>query len=274
MSKQETNNQNAASIGAYVKIARPDHWVKNAFILPGLVLALILIQMPDSWGLFALKLVAGFFATCFIASANYVINEWLDAEFDKYHPTKKNRPVVSQNMKFSLVMAEYAICIVVGVGLSLVVNIPFLLTELWLLVMGVLYNVKPIRTKDIVYLDVLSESINNMIRLLLGWFIVCDDLYPPSSILLGYWLGGAFLMAVKRYAEYRMIGDPKLAGSYRKSFAKYTEETLLCSSFFYALCATFLIGIFLLKYRIEYIVAIPVLFFLFCYYLYIAHKPD
>ncbi len=274
MSKQETNYQNAASIGAYVKIARPDHWVKNAFILPGLVLALILIQMPDSWGLFALKLVAGFFATCFIASANYVINEWLDAEFDKYHPTKKNRPVVSQNMKFSLVMAEYAICIVVGVGLSLVVNIPFLLTELWLLVMGVLYNVKPIRTKDIVYLDVLSESINNMIRLLLGWFIVCDDLYPPSSILLGYWLGGAFLMAVKRYAEYRMIGDPKLAGSYRKSFAKYTEETLLCSSFFYALCATFLIGIFLLKYRIEYIVAIPVLFFLFCYYLYIAHKPD
>ena len=274
MSKQETNNQNAASIGAYVKIARPDHWVKNAFILPGLVLALILIQMPDSWGLFALKLVAGFFATCFIASANYVINEWLDAEFDKYHPTKKNRPVVSQNMKFSLVMAEYAICIVVGVGLSLVVNIPFLLTELWLLVMGVLYNVKPIRTKDIVYLDVLSESINNMIRLLLGWLIVCDDLYPPSSILLGYWLGGAFLMAVKRYAEYRMIGDPKLAGSYRKSFAKYTEETLLCSSFFYALCATFLIGIFLLKYRIEYIVAIPVLFFLFCYYLYIAHKPD
>ena len=250
MSKQETNNQNAASIGAYVKIARPDHWVKNAFILPGLVLALILIQMPDSWGLFALKLVAGFFATCFIASANYVINEWLDAEFDKYHPTKKNRPVVSQNMKFSLVMAEYAICIVVGVGLSLVVNIPFLLTELWLLVMGVLYNVKPIRTKDIVYLDVLSESINNMIRLLLGWFIVCDDLYPPSSILLGYWLGGAFLMAVKRYAEYRMIGDPKLAGSYRKSFAKYTEETLLCSSFFYALCATFLIGIFLLKYSI------------------------
>ena len=81
-------------------------------------------------------------------------------------------------------------------------------------------------------------------------------------------------MAVKRYAEYRMIGDPKLAGAYRKSFAKYTEASLLCSSFYYGLCATFLIGIFLLKYRIEYIVAIPVLFFLFCYYLYIAYKPD
>ena len=114
-----------------------------------------------------------------------MINEWLDAEFDKYHPTKKFRPVVSQNMKFSLVMAEYVICIVIGLALSLPVNIPFLLTEIWLLVMGVLYNVKPIRTKDIVYLDVLSESINNMIRLLLGWFIVCDNIYPPSSILVG-----------------------------------------------------------------------------------------
>ena len=268
------NQQNTAPIGAYIKIARPDHWVKNVFIMPGLVLALILIRMPDEWGSFIIKLAAGFFATCFIASANYVINEWLDAEFDKYHPTKKNRPVVSQNMKFSLVMAEYAVCIVLGLLLSLAVNIPFLLTELWLLVMGVLYNVKTIRTKDIVYLDVLSESINNMIRLLLGWFIVCEDVYPPSSILVGYWMAGAFLMTVKRYAEYRMINNPSLAGSYRKSFATYTEASLLCSSFFYALCATFLIGIFLLKYRIEYIVAIPVLFLLFCYYLYIAHKPD
>jgi 4-hydroxybenzoate polyprenyltransferase len=274
MSNNESSNQNAAPFSAYIKIARPDHWIKNAFIIPGLVLALILIEIPDSWGSFILKLIAGFFATCFIASANYVINEWLDAEFDKFHPTKKYRPVVSQNMKFSLVMLEYAVCIVIGLGLSLIVNIPFLLTEVWLLIMGVLYNVKPIRTKDIVFLDVLSESVNNMIRLLLGWFIVCDNVYPPSSILVGYWMAGAFLMAVKRYAEYRMINNPELAGSYRKSFAKYTEATLLCSAFFYALCATFLIGIFLLKYRIEYIVAIPVLFYLFCYYLYIAHKPD
>ncbi len=41
--------------------------------------------------------------------------------------------------------------------------------------MGVLYNVKPFRTKDIAYLDVLSESINNAIRLLLGWFFVTAD---------------------------------------------------------------------------------------------------
>jgi len=257
----------------YIKIARPDHWVKNAFIIPGVVIAVLLTDFTFSTD-FIIKFAIGFMATCFIASANYVINEWLDAEFDKYHPTKKFRPVVSENMKFSLVMVEYVVLIILGIGLSYFVNMPFLYTEVWLLVMGVLYNVKPVRTKDIPYLDVLSESINNMIRLLLGWFIVNITYQPPSSVLIGYWFGGAFLMATKRFAEYRMIGDPSVAGLYRKSFAHYSEVTLLVSSFFYAMCSTFFIGIFMIKYRIEYLLAMPFVFGMFCFYLYIAFKPD
>lgn len=257
----------------YIKIARPDHWVKNAFILPGVVIAILLTDFtftPDV----IVRFIAGFAATCFIASANYVINEWLDAEFDKYHPTKKNRPVVSENMKLSYVLLEYAVLILLGLGISWYVGTAFLAMEVWLLIMGVLYNVKPIRTKDIPYLDVLSESINNMIRLLLGWFIITQAFQPPISILIGYWFAGAFLMATKRFAEYRMIGDPSVAGLYRKSFAHYTETTLLVSSFFYAMCATFFIGVFMIKYRMEYIIAMPFVFGLFCFYLYIAFKPD
>lgn len=257
----------------YIKIARPDHWVKNAFILPGVVIAILLTDSPFTADT-VLKLILGFFATCFIASANYVINEWLDAEFDKYHPTKKYRPVVSENMKFSLVMLEYAVFIVLGVLCALPINRFFLYMEIWLLIMGVLYNVKPVRTKDIPYLDVLSESINNMIRLLLGWFIITSEYQPPSSILIGYWFAGAFLMATKRFAEYRMIGDPAQAGLYRKSFKYYTENTLLVSAFFYAMCATFFIGIFMIKYRIEYLVGMPFVFGLFCFYLWISFKPD
>ena len=258
----------------YIKIARPDHWVKNAFILPGIVIAFLLTDYSISVSQFVMRFICGFIATCFIASANYVINEWLDAEFDKFHPTKKYRPVVSENMKFSLVMLEYAICIVLGVGFALLVNIPFLVVELILLFMGVVYNVKPLRTKDIVYLDVISESVNNMLRLLLGWFIVSDSLTPPSSILIGYWFAGAFLMATKRFAEYRMIGDPEKAGLYRKSFKYYTEVKLLVSSFFYAMCATFFIGVFMIKYRMQYILGMPLIFGLFCFYLAIAFKPD
>ena len=76
----------------YIKIARVDHWIKQLFIVPGMIFAIFLVKdvnlasvIPD--------IILAFISTCFVASANYVINEWLDAEFDKYHPTKKNRPV-------------------------------------------------------------------------------------------------------------------------------------------------------------------------------------
>lgn len=257
----------------YIKIARLDHWVKNVFIVPGVVIAILLTDFTFDVS-YIWRFIVGFFATCFIASANYVINEWLDAEFDQYHPTKKYRPVVSQNMKFAWVMVEYMIFALAGIGCSLLISKVFLYTELWLLIMGILYNVKPIRTKDIPYLDVLSESVNNMIRLLLGWFIINSELQPPSSILIGYWMGGAFLMAIKRYAEYRMIGNPEQAGLYRKSFKYYTEHLLLVSAFFYAMASTFFCGVFMIKYRIEYLIGMPLIFGLFCAYFYISFKED
>ena len=40
------------------------------------------------------------------------------------------------------------------------------------------------------------------------------------------------------------------------------------------MCATFFIGVFMIKYRMEYIIAMPFVFGLFCFYLYIAFKPD
>ncbi|MCR5503744.1 MAG: UbiA prenyltransferase family protein [Lachnospiraceae bacterium] len=257
----------------YIRIARPDHWIKQLFILPGIVVAVLLTEVSYQ-DLKIPVLICGFLGTCLIASANYVINEWLDAPFDRYHPTKKNRPAVSEGMKKHLVYLEYAILALAGLALGIFVNRYFFAMLLWLLFMGILYNVPPVRTKDLPYLDVLSESVNNMIRLLLGWFMVIEKALPPSSILIGYWMTGAFLMAVKRFAEYRMIADPERAGLYRKSFFSYSEKTLLASSFFYALIANFSIGVFLVKYRIEYVICVPFIFFLFSYYIVIAYKSD
>ena len=139
--------------------------------------------------------------------------------------------------------------------------------------MGILYNVRPFRTKEVVFLDVLSESVNNPLRLLLGWSALVSGTLPPSSILLAYWMGGAFLMAMKRYAEYRFINDPQRAALYRASFKHYTEQSLLLSSFFYALSSVFFLGIFLVKYRIEFILSFPLIALLFTWYLAIAMKP-
>lgn len=254
----------------YIKIMRIDHWIKQLFIAPGVVSALLLTNGSMN----ILNLILGFLSTCLIASANYVINEYLDAEFDKFHPTKKHRSVVENDVKGVIVFLMWLCLTCAGAVLGYCVNIPFVVTALSLWFMGILYNVKPIRTKDIPFLDVLSESINNAIRLMLGWFIISETTFAPSSILLGYWMGGAFLMATKRYAEYKMINNPELAGKYRKSFKKYTEHSLLLSAFFYAMCSVFFIGIFLIKYRIELLLFIPMLIGLFCYYFYISFKED
>ncbi len=263
---------NIANIRNYISIARPDHWFKNVFVLPGTVIAALFAHIPFSQ--FAWPLLVGLISTCLIASANYVINEWLDAEFDRQHPVKRNRPSANGDIKAFIVYVEYGILSVAGLCLAAIVSIYFLVTAIALLIMGVLYNVKPFRTKDRVFLDVLSESINNPIRLSLGWFIVISHPLPPSSLVLGYWMGGAFLMAVKRYAEYRFINSHEKAGLYRRSFRFYTEKKLLISSFFYGMSSAFFLGVFLVKNRIELLLSLPFFALLFTWYLYIGMKTN
>lgn len=252
---------------------RIDHWIKQLFIIPGCVCALLLTNSQFAWNTL-INFVIGFVATSLIASANYVINEWLDAKFDRFHPTKKNRSVVTEDVNGKIVWILWIILTLFGVLFGSLVGKAFVCALTFLWIMGIVYNVKPLRTKDIVFLDVLSESVNNAIRLLLGWFIISSDTIPPCSLIFGYWMAGAFLMAIKRYAEYRMIGDSELAGKYRKSFKLYTEQSLLISAFFYAMCSVFFIGVFLIKYRIELVLFMPLLFGLYCYYFFLSFKPD
>jgi 4-hydroxybenzoate polyprenyltransferase len=175
--------------------------------------------------------VAALLALCLIASANYMINEYLDARYDRFHPLKRDRPGAQGRLEPRLVALQYLGLTAVGMAIAQALGMPFALTAAVLLLMGIAYNVPPLRTKDRPYLDVLSESVNNPLRLLMGWFVVIPDQLPPYSLMLAYWMGGAFLMAMKRYSEYRRIGDPARAGAYRRSFRRYTEETLLLSSF-------------------------------------------
>jgi len=250
----------------YLAIARPDHWFKNIFMLPGIVIALALThnQLSVQTGI---HIAIAIVVACLLASANYTINEWLDAKTDIHHPVKKHRPSVSGGVQAHWVYTQWFLLVVVGLTLSAFINSLFLFTAAFFILMGILYNVAPARTKDRPYLDVVSEAINNPIRLVLGWCAVVDDVLPPSSILVAYWMGGAFLMAVKRYSEFRYIDDQKQAQLYRKSFAHYDENRLLLSAFFYALTSSFLLGVFLIKYRVEFILAVPFISILFVWYL-------
>ena len=141
---------------------------------------------------------------------------------------------------------------------------------------GIIYNVKPLRSKDHAYLDVLTESVNNPLRLLLGWAMVDPTTLPPASLIGGAWFGGAFLMGAKRLSEYREIvaaHGADLLARYRASFARYDEISLTASCFVYALFCVMALAIFFLKYRIEYVLTLPAVALLFGQYLAMAMRP-
>ena len=257
----------------YVQIARIDHWFKNSFMLLGVLLAFFYEPSIAGWGAIR-SLAIAVFATCLVASSNYVLNEVLDGPRDKLHPDKKHRPVPSGQVNISIAYVEWLMLAAAGFSLALSLNLYFFGAALWLWVMGILYNVPPIRTKEWPYLDVLSESVNNPIRLLLGWFALITTRVPPVSLIVAYWMLGAFFMAMKRYAEYRHINDPKRAAAYRRSFEFYTEERLLVSILFYATACALFSGIFIVRYHIELILFAPFGAGMFAYYLHLGMLPN
>ncbi len=240
----------------YVRMARADHWVKNVFMLLGALLAVFYRRDVLTWD-GGQRVALAFVATCLLASSNYVLNELLDAPTDRLHPVKRHRPAPSEQIRPHLAYLEWLALGAVGLWLSGCLAHWFLASAVALLGMGVLYNVPPVRLKDWPYLDVLSESINNPLRLLLGWFALLDDRFPPVSLILAYWMAGAFFMATKRLAEYRELADAAVAAAYRRSFAYYTEDRLLVSLLFYATICTLFSGIFIVRYRLELILFAP-----------------
>ena len=271
-----------ASLKQYLAIARFDHITKHVFIIPGILIAYALRAPPLDHAL--ASIVIGFLSAIAIASANYVINEWLDREFDAFHPIKSGRSAVQWSLSPHLVYTEYVILAVIGIALAAWVGTTFLYTSILFLASGIIYNVQPLRSKDRPYLDVISESINNPIRLTLGWAMIDPTTLPPSSLLLGYWTAGAFLMAAKRLSEYRDISSRSgvdMLQRYRRSFRYYTAESLTVSCFLYAMMSAFFIAVFLTRYRLEYIVALPFIAILFASYLWlsmlkesIAQRPE
>ena len=241
---------------SYLKLARIDHWTKNVFVLPGIIVPLSLenrgLELAD-----LSTILIGLFCTGLVTSSNYVLNELLDAQSDRHHPEKKSRPVPSGRVSVSWCYVEWITLAVIGIYLASFLSFPFMMVMIALWGMGIVYNVPPIRSKDIPFLDVLTEAVNNPLRMLAGWYLSGSTLTPITSLLIFYWMIGCYFMAIKRFAEYRNIGDPVRAAAYRKSFATYDEPRLLNSIMFYASNAMLFFGAFIVRYRIELVLAFP-----------------
>lgn len=264
-------------LSPYVKLMRIDHWIKNVFMFPGVAIAISFntLSFDNVASIATIKsIVISFGALCIASSANYTINEWLDRNFDQVHPYKNHR--IANKYKFTSkgVYSQYFV-LVTGVLISFLFQSRS--TSLFLgllLIMGIIYNVQPIRLKDKIYMDVISESINNPIRLAIGWHSIMPDKPVPASAFLSFWGIGIFLMSLKRYSEMIVINNSELLGQYRKSFLKWTPDKLIVFTFFGGMIATSFIGVLLVRYRIEYILVLPSFIWIFVEYLKISLKLD
>ncbi|MFB3893754.1 MAG: UbiA family prenyltransferase [Phycisphaerae bacterium] len=264
-----------ATLRGHLAICRVDHWVKNLFVIPGIVVALAMNRSPaESWSWLSWHILLGLAAVCLIVSSNYVLNEVLDAPTDRKHPTKRNRPVPSGRVSVPLAYVQWIALMAVGLAIALLVSSLLALTLLVLWLMACAYNIPPLRTKDIAFVDVLSEAVNNPLRMLAGWYMVEPHAVVPISLLLGYWMIGGYFMALKRFAELRLINHQGTAVAYRKSFKWYTEELLMGSVMFYAAAAMLLLGAFIMRYRLELVLAIPAISWVMGVYFHLSFQKD
>jgi 4-hydroxybenzoate polyprenyltransferase len=233
----------------YLKAMRLERWPRSLAIFSGVAAYFYLYRETIS-SISFLSLggtcLFAFLLTWAISTVNYIINEIADAPFDIHHPSKRHRPLVKGEIKitpfilYGIALGVYSLAIA-----FLFFSFPFFLSLCVLLIAGFLYNIKPIRTKDIPFLDSISESANNPIRFLIGWFAFSSaHVFPPLSLLLSWWIFGNFLMISKRLSEFRLLKDK--AEHYRSSLSKYSIRSL---TFGISLSALFFfIGYFLFAY--------------------------
>jgi 4-hydroxybenzoate polyprenyltransferase len=261
------------SLAAHIQIARLDHWVKNVFVLPGLIVPLSL-EPSAVTNLDPVKLLVGVLGLSLVTSSNYVLNEVLDAPYDRVHPVKRHRPVPSGKVSIPLAYVQWIALMVTGLAMGAWISMALFWTLAALWVMGCIYNIPPVRSKDLPYVDVLTEAVNNPLRMLAGWYLSGTNIIPSSSLLISYWMIGCYFMGIKRFAEYREIANADVSAAYRRSFRHYNEARLLNSIIFYGCCSMLFLGAFIILYRIELLLAFPLVALVMAVYFSLAFKPD
>jgi len=193
-----------------VQLTRPHHWVKNGFVLAGLLFG-------RAWHEPSLvaAAVAATAVFCLVSSAVYAFNDALDAVRDREHPEKNRRPVARGAIP---VAAAHAIAALLGAaGLALAAWTSWQVAALAgaYLALNAAYS---LGLKHVPVVDVFIIAAGFMLRLLAGtWGIGI----PPSRWLLACgFLLTLFLGFAKRRAELeRLAGD---AGQHRAVLESYT----------------------------------------------------
>lgn len=174
------------------KALRPHQWVKNLLIFAPLVLAHQLFNASS-----LLTTLIAFVAFSLCASSVYLLNDLLDIESDRMHPSKRNRPIAAGELTISQALGLMLV-LMAGSGLLTGLTLPWkcFATQFAYFTISTLYSVA-LKRETLVDVIVLASLYS--IRLFMGGQAAG---VPVSEWLLAF-SGFLFLSLafVKRYTE-------------------------------------------------------------------------
>jgi 4-hydroxybenzoate polyprenyltransferase/phosphoserine phosphatase len=192
--------------GALVSALRPHQWVKNLLVL----LPLFLAHEWNQWAKLALAMAA-LIAFSSVASAIYIVNDLLDIEADRRHPSKRRRPFAAGDLSVPAGLLAACGAGVVGMAIALgCVSLPF---AGWLAVYLVATTAYSLYLKKQLLVDVMLLAGLYTLRIAAGAAAV--DV-PLSPWLLAFSMFFFLSLALgKRYVELarvaaRTLGDGDL----------------------------------------------------------------
>ena len=177
----------------YLRLWRPKHWAKNAFVFMPVPFALA------AGGEFNLtRFAVGLLGFCLVNSAVYAFNDVLDADNDRKHPEKRDRPVAARRISPLAAVTSAVVLIVAGLGLTWASapNLDAMKIAVIYLAINVLYSMG---AKNVPLLDVFILSTGFVLRVLLGCALI--NVMPSSWLLMCSSALALFLSLAKRRGD-------------------------------------------------------------------------
>jgi 4-hydroxybenzoate polyprenyltransferase len=186
-------------LGAMIRAMRPHHWLKNGLVFVPILLNHEVFDLQSiGQGLVA------FVAFSLLASAIYLLNDIVDVEADRRHPTKCRRPLAAGEITAGQAYATVPILMIAAFASALLLPKPplFALALGAYLALALAYL---FFLKRKLLVDVLGLAALHTLRILAGNAAAA---IPMSSWLLAFSMFLFLSLAlVKRYAELRITQD-------------------------------------------------------------------
>lgn len=202
-----------------IRLLRPVHWVKNAFVFAGLIFGKQFLGPADQVLRAVAAAVGAFFCFSLAASAMYVLNDIVDRRTDSIHPERRDRPLAAGRVSVSA-----AAKLAVACALSALVGSYLLAPALAAIVVAymalvVLYS---LRLKRVMILDCVIIAVGFCLRAVAG-AVVVDVFISPWLVICTFALC-LFLAFSKRRGEIAQLQESSEA--FRKTLGEYTPELL------------------------------------------------